>query len=167
MNVLRPRLIRPLLAAASLLVFGCASPPEAEKKAAHDAVSLAKSAGADRYAACPCIRYANGSYYLLYLEHRTPRWFFETYLARSTDLKHWELSAANPILTPGMTDGVNASDPDLIEFRGQTWLYYSVGDQRTWSKLRRAIYPGSLQQFFENSFVAPRMPVAANAFEQP
>ena len=51
MNVLRPRLIRPLLAAAGLLVFGCASPPEAEKKAAHDAVSLAKSAGADRYAA--------------------------------------------------------------------------------------------------------------------
>ena len=51
MNVLRPRLIRPLLAAASLLVFGYASPPEAEKKAAHDAVSLAKAAGADRYAA--------------------------------------------------------------------------------------------------------------------
>src|SRR5207249_3406858 len=43
--------------------------------------------GADRYAACPCIRYANGSYYLLYLEHRTPRWFFETYLARSKDLQ--------------------------------------------------------------------------------
>jgi alpha-L-fucosidase len=123
--------------------------------------------GADRYAACPCIRYANGHYYLLYLEHRTPRWFFETCLARSTDLKHWELSAANPILTPGMNDGVNASDPDLIEFRGQTWLYYSVGDQRTWSKLRRAIYPGSMQHFFENSFVKPRMPVTANTLEKP
>ena len=42
--------------------------------------------------------YANGYYYLLYLEHRTPRWFFETYIARSTDLKTWELSPLNPVL---------------------------------------------------------------------
>jgi hypothetical protein len=108
--------------------------------------------GADRYVACPCIRYASGYYYLLYLEHRTPRWFFETYLARSKDLKHWELSAANPILTPGLNDGINASDPDLIEFRGQTYLYYSVGDQRTWSKLKRAVYPGPLTKFFDGYF---------------
>ena len=26
--------------------------------------------GADRYAACPCIRCVNGDYYLMYLEHR-------------------------------------------------------------------------------------------------
>ena len=108
--------------------------------------------GADRYAACPCIRYVDGYYYLLYLEHRTPRWFFETYLARSKDLKSWQLSPANPILTPGLDDGVNASDPDVIEFRGQTYLYYSVGDQRTWSKLRRAVYPGPLREFFGSYF---------------
>ena len=108
--------------------------------------------GADRYAACPCLRYANGYFYLLYLEHRTPRWFFETYLARSKDLKTWELSPSNPILTPGLGDGINASDPDLIEFRGQTWLYYSAGDQRTWSKLKRAVYPGPLAEFFREHF---------------
>jgi len=51
MNRLRPRMVRRLLAAASLLLVGCVSPPEAEKKAAHEAVSLAKSADADRYAA--------------------------------------------------------------------------------------------------------------------
>jgi len=73
----------------------------------------------------------SGWYYLLYLEHRTPRWFFQTYLARSRDLVSWELSPANPILTPDLDDGINASDPDLIEFRGRTHLYYSVGDQRT------------------------------------
>ena len=111
--------------------------------------------GADRYAACPCIRYVAGHYYLLYLEHRTPRWFFETYLARSQDLVHWELSAANPILTPGLNDGINASDPDIVEFRGQTYLYYSVGDQRTWSKLRRAIYPGPMRKLFEAYFADP------------
>ena len=111
--------------------------------------------GADRYTACPCLRYVNGCYYLLYLEHRQPRWFFETYVARSNDLKHWELSAANPVLTPGFNDGINASDPDLIEFRGRTYLYYSVGDQRTWSRLKRAVYPGSLADFFAGCFTVP------------
>jgi len=111
--------------------------------------------GADRYTACPCIRYANGWYYLLYLEHRTPRWFFETYLARSKDLKTWELSPANPVLTPGFNDGINASDADVIEFAGQTRLYYSVGDQRTWSKLKRAVYPGSMADFFNSFFGEP------------
>jgi len=108
--------------------------------------------GADRYAACPCLRYVNGWYYLLYLEHRTPRWFFETYLARSKDLKSWECSAANPILSPSLDDGINASDPDIIEFGGRTYLYYSVGDQRTWSKLKRAVYPGPLAAFYREYF---------------
>jgi hypothetical protein len=115
--------------------------------------------GSDRYAACPCLRYANGFHYLLYLEHRTPRWFFETYLARSKDLRHWELSSANPVLTPGLADGVNASDPDIIEFRGKTYLYYSVGDQRTWSKLKRAVYEGPLAEFFTSYFT--QTPVSA------
>ena len=114
--------------------------------------------GKDRYAACPCLRYADGFYYLLYLEHRTPRWFFETYLARSKDLRNWELSSSNPVLTPGSADGTNASDPDLVEFHGRTYLYYSVGDQRTWSKLKRAVYKGPLAEFFAGYFVVP--PVA-------
>jgi len=59
-----------------------------------------------------------------------------------------------------LNDGINASDPDLIEFRGQTYLYYSVGDQRTWSKLRRAVYPGPLLQLFESYFVEPGTPEA-------
>jgi alpha-L-fucosidase len=108
--------------------------------------------GADHYTACPCIRYVNGNYYLLYTEHRTPRWFFETYLARSKDLKTWELSAANPILTPGLNDGVNASDPDILEFKGKTYFYYSVGDQHTWSRLRRAVADVPLAKFFEGYF---------------
>jgi hypothetical protein len=114
--------------------------------------------GPDRYAACPCLRYVNGWYYLLYLEHRTPRWFFQTYLARSKDLISWELSPANPILTPGLDDGINASDPDLIEFRGRTYLYYSVGDQRTWSKLKRAAYPGPIAEFLGGHFPAGAIP---------
>jgi len=109
--------------------------------------------GTDRYTACPCIRYANGYYYMMYLECRTPRRFFETYIARSKDLKTWELSPANPVLTPdGIDDSINTSDPDIAEFGGKTYVYYAVGDQRTWMNIKRAIYDGGMQDFFEGWF---------------
>lgn len=115
--------------------------------------------GRDRYAACPCIRYVNGWFYLMYLEHKTPRWFFETYLARSRDLRTWEPSPSNPLLTPGPDEDINTSDPDVIEYEGKTLLYYSIGDQRTWARLKRAVYPGGLRQFFESRFAgATRQP---------
>ncbi len=106
--------------------------------------------GANRYAACPNIHYADGAYYLLYLEHRRPRWFFETYIARSPDLLRWELSASNPVLSPeGLDEGINASDPDLIEVDGKTRLYYAAGDQRTWMNIHAAEYDGALAEFFQ------------------
>jgi hypothetical protein len=40
----------PLVVAMSIFAFACASPPEAEKKAADAAVSAAQSAGAEKYA---------------------------------------------------------------------------------------------------------------------
>ncbi|MFB3787735.1 MAG: family 43 glycosylhydrolase [bacterium] len=106
----------------------------------------------DRYAACPCIRYAGGYYYILYLEHRAPRWHFETYLARSKDLKEWEWSAANPVLRPDWNESINASDPDIIEYQGKTYLYYCISDQMTWAKIKRAVYPGPLREFLEGYF---------------
>lgn len=108
--------------------------------------------GTDRYTACPCIRFVSGRYYLMYLEHRTPRWFFETWLARSDNLKDWELAPGNPVLTPMPDEGINASDPDIVEFDGKTLLYYSVGDQRTWMKIKRGAYTGGMQPFFESFF---------------
>ncbi len=42
--------LRLILAIATLLVIGCTSPPEAEQRAAREAVSTARSAGAERYA---------------------------------------------------------------------------------------------------------------------
>jgi alpha-L-fucosidase len=113
----------------------------------------------NRYTACPCVRYVNGYYYVLYLEHRTPRWFFETYVTRSKDLRHWELSSENPVLTPeGLDEGVNASDPEIIELGGKTYVYYCVGDQLSWMNLKRAVYPGSMRRFFESWFRAPGVP---------
>lgn len=115
--------------------------------------------GKKRYTACPSIRYAHGNYYLLYTEHRKPRWFFETYIVRSKDLVHWELSGANPVITPQtLDDGINTSDPDLVEVGGKTWLYYAVGDQLTWMNIKRAAFNGSTTAFLESWFRTPGVP---------
>jgi hypothetical protein len=112
--------------------------------------------GTNRYAACPCVRYADGYYYLMYLENRAPRHVFETYISRSTDLRTWHLSAANPILAPlGNDEGINASDPEIVEFGGRTYVYFSVGDQLTWMNGKRAAYPGPMGKFFAEWFATP------------
>jgi len=115
--------------------------------------------GTNRYTACPTIRYADGFYYLLYLEHRKPRHFFETFIARSPDLKSWQLSAANPVLTPtGLDEGINASDPDIIEWQGKTYLFYGVGDQLTWMNVKYNVYAEPMQDFFQWWFRTPGIP---------
>lgn len=112
--------------------------------------------GTNRYSACPCIRYSNGYYYVLYLEHRWPRHYYETYITRSKDLRTWELSSANPILSPiDIDDCINASDPEIIELNGKTYVYYSVGDQLTWMNIKRGVFHGTLQQFYELWYVQP------------
>jgi len=109
--------------------------------------------GTTRYAACPCIRYADGYYYMLYLEQRAPLHVFETYIARSPDLRRWRQSAANPVLrAEGIDEGINASDPEMVEFDGRTYIYYSVGDQLTWMNVKRAAYPGPAVEFFRRWF---------------
>jgi len=109
--------------------------------------------GTNRYAACPCIRYADGYYYMLYLEHRAPRHVFETYIVRSPDLQRWWLSAANPVLqADGLDEGINASDPEIVEIDGQMYLYYAVGDQLTWMNIKRAVYAGTTAAFFRQWF---------------
>ncbi len=112
--------------------------------------------GTNRYTACPEIHFSDGYYYVLYLERRTPRHYFETYLTRSSDLEHWELSSANPVLSPMRLDeGINASDPALIEFNGKTHVYYSVGDQLTWMNVKQGIFPGSADDYFARWYQQP------------
>ncbi len=115
--------------------------------------------GTNRYTACPCVRYADGFYYVMYLERRAPRWFFETYITRSKDLRHWELSSANPVLTPeGLDEGVNASDPDIIEWNGKTLLCFAVGDQQTWMNVKSVTWPGTMGKFFASFYKTPGVP---------
>ena len=109
--------------------------------------------GTDRYTACPCIRYTDGQFYMIYLEHRTPRWFFESFIARSRDLVAWEVGKADPVLTPDLDDeGINASDVDVLEWEGKTYLYYNVGDQMTWGNVKRAVYDGPAGKLFASYF---------------
>ena len=57
--------------------------------------------GAEKYAACPAIRYAGGYYYMLYLEYRRPKWWFETCITRSKDLTTWIDAPHNrPVIVP-------------------------------------------------------------------
>lgn len=112
--------------------------------------------GTNRYTACPEIHYSNGYYYVLYLESRKPRHYFETCVTRSADLKHWELSSANPVLSPqGLDEGVNASDPALVEFEGKTHVYFSVGDQLTWMNVKQGVFPGTADEFFARWYKQP------------
>ncbi|MEO2047314.1 MAG: alpha-L-fucosidase [Pirellulales bacterium] len=112
--------------------------------------------GTNRYTACPTIRYVNGYYYVLYLEHRRPSHVFETYVTRSKDLLTWELSSANPVIAPtGLDEGINTSDADVVEFDGKTFLYYAVGDQLTWMNVKRAQFNGTLQKYYEQWYSQP------------
>jgi alpha-L-fucosidase len=112
--------------------------------------------GQDRYTACPWLTYLDGHFYLLYLEHIEPRWWFDTHLVRSKDLATWEPSPRNPILAPSPGEDCNTSDPDATEFGGKVLLYYSYGDQRTWTRLTRAEFPGTMRDFFAACYPADR-----------
>jgi hypothetical protein len=52
-------------------------------------------------------------------------------------------------------DGINTSDPEVVEVEGKTYVYYAVGDQLTWMNIKRGVYPGPLQQFFERWYDQP------------
>ena len=43
----------------------------------------------------------------------------------------------------GLDEGINASDPDIVEFGGKTYVYFSVGDQRTWMNVKRGEFEGT------------------------
>lgn len=112
--------------------------------------------GTNRYTACPFITFADGYYYVLYLERQEPLWLFETWITRSRNLTGWELSAANPVLSPAaLGEGINVSDPDLIEHEGKTRLYYAAGDQLKWMNIQWAQFEGTLAQFLQHWYEAP------------
>jgi len=115
--------------------------------------------GKNRYTACPTLHYSNGWYYLMYTEQRKPRWVFQTYITRSKDLSQWFTSTANPVLqAQGLDEGINASDPEIIEFKNNTYIYFAVGDQRSWMNVKRIRFPGAMARFFETWYQQEGIP---------
>lgn len=108
--------------------------------------------GTDRYTACPSIRFFDGMFYMLYLEHLKPRWWFETYIARSPALIHWEQSPRNPVLRPEGVENINASDVDLVEAGNTVIVYYAYGDQKSSGAVTSAEFNGTLGEFFRYYF---------------
>ena len=105
------------------------------------------------YSACPAIRYFAPYYYVIYLHGPIAGHNGHiSFLARSKDLKTWQLSPKNPILEACEGEGTNNSDVDLIELDGKTYLNYATGDQSTWLELKRAVYPAPMKEFFQSYF---------------
>jgi alpha-L-fucosidase len=126
----------------------------------------------DRYTACPAIRHlSDGLYYMVYLEALAGP-VYSTYVVRSPDLVHWELSPLNPVLefsdedkqiaNPRLTADEreriaaavnrNNSDMDLCEFQGRTIINYSWGSQLGNEFLAEAVYEGPLETFLRGFF---------------
>jgi hypothetical protein len=120
----------------------------------------------------PTIRYTGGCYYLMYgintfngpgtrYEYEFPTTRYVTGLARSTDLATWEVSPTRgPMIDVGADDkrgterAISATDADLYEYGGKTYIYYAVGDQNLWADIHALRYDGSMQQMFEAYFPA-------------
>ncbi|MBP3320727.1 MAG: hypothetical protein J6M12_00085 [Clostridia bacterium] len=126
----------------------------------------------ERYTACPCIRFADGFYYMIYLEGAPcHRWL--PYIVRSKNLKEFELGLTNPVMwhsdedkqilcperfTPEELDYIehavncNNSDFDLCEYQGKTIITYSWGNQLGKEFLALAEYEGSPEEFLKSFF---------------
>lgn len=129
----------------------------------------------ERYAACPAIRYLDdGYYYMVYLEailDMQPT-NYQLYIARSRDLRDWQLSELNPVMVADDDDrkvaderldaacreriatavNINNSDFDLCEFEGRTHIVYSWGNQHGVEHLATAYYDGPMADFLQAWF---------------
>ena len=126
----------------------------------------------DRYSACPCIRYVDGFYYMIYLEGAPcHRWI--PYIVRSRDLREFELGVINPVMWPDDGDkqvicperfsaeeldyiehavDCNNSDFDLCYYEGKTRIVYSWGNQYGKEFLALAEYDGTVEEFLKSFF---------------
>jgi hypothetical protein len=96
---------------------------------------------------------------------------FQTFVARSTDLKNWVWSEKNPVLTYDEEDrmtavpfnpefarhiaeaeNINASDMDMCDYRGKLEIVYSWGCQRGIEFLARAESDLTEKEFCEYFF---------------
>jgi acyl-CoA thioesterase-1 len=113
----------------------------------------------------PTIRYIDPYYYAIigihrfngkasysYAYHRSDSRYF-TFILRSKDLAMWDLSPTKyPMLEPEVEDGINATDADLFEFMGNTYIFYGAGWQDSRGTIRIKMYPGPMKECLESYF---------------
>ena len=106
----------------------------------------------DNYAGGPSLHLKDGYYYIHYLVVAGEFWYVD--VARSTDLATWEYNskpfAAFTPLYWEPTEAYNNSDADFVEYGGNTYFIYYVGDQVLWTDMKKASYIGTdyLTSFF-------------------
>lgn len=110
------------------------------------------------YASTPTMRYLNGKYYMFYTApvYDVAKTQCVVRVARSTDLVNWEMQNKNQaVIVPIAQEGLCASDMDLTELNGVTYMVYAYGDQGNGPNeggIDSATYQGTLQQFAEHFF---------------
>ena len=123
--------------------------------------------GVEKYVGGPALYYEGGRCYTLYLHDLGGKW--ETRLARSADLIHWdEAPDGRPFLTfdvrhrpdperfPEVWE-INASDAELCEWQGRTLVYFCGGDQYTAGDLQRAEFDGTPRELLEHFYEEPQV----------
>lgn len=127
----------------------------------------------ERYSACPDLHFIDGFFYMIYLE-AYPGPNYNPHIVRSKDLIDWIPSPYNPIMhfseedkkigNPDLTPeqrkhireskNINNSDVEVCEFRGETIIYYSWGNQQGIEFLAHARFDGPVRDFLQGFFPA-------------
>ncbi|MBI4328154.1 MAG: alpha-L-fucosidase [Chloroflexi bacterium] len=119
--------------------------------------------GRDKYVGGPALYFEGGWYYTLYLESLSGG-KYETRITRSRDLLRWQdAPAGRPVVTFNPTNTVhplrpahvresNASDAEVVFWRGKTRVYFTGGDQQLAGDLQLAEFNGTPRELFESFF---------------
>lgn len=122
--------------------------------------------GTDKYVGGPALYFEGQWFYLLYL-HSLGGDRFETRITRSKDLVEWQDAAEDrPFLTfdpeqhvhPLRSDTIresNASDAEVVYWKGRTLVYFTGGDQQLCGDLQTATFDGTPRELFESFFDKP------------
>ncbi len=118
--------------------------------------------GQNKYVGGPALYYFGDTFYTLYLEDLGGKW--ETHITRSKDLVHWQDAPKDrPFIRfdpthdhlpfqPPQVKECNASDVELCEWKGKTFIYFTGGIQQYAADLQWAEYDGPPQQLLEHFF---------------
>jgi alpha-L-fucosidase len=119
--------------------------------------------GTNKYVGGPAVYHEGGWYYTLYLESLGSN-RYETRITRSRDLRQWNdapdgraFVTFNPTqrvhpLRPAHVRESNASDAEVVYWKGTTLVYFTGGDQQLAGDLQMAEFPGTPRALFEKFF---------------